>query len=174
MSSSIQLPMKILKMESGDGRTSQESWTSISFICKGADWEIWQRFGAETVWQGTDTASLAKEKISDLGLHLSQSFSLLNFTIRSAISILRKIHKDNSCHQYYDLRGSYIVSHLKDHSYWQSLSANISKAIKTCTFLIRLSFVLLQKRFILEKLPDNKKYLSKYSFGPNPEVLKGI
>lgn len=104
-------------MESGDGRPSQESWTLISFICKGADREIWQRFGTETVGQGTDTTFLAEEKISDLGLHLFQSVSLLNCTIRTATSILRKIHKDNSCYHYYALGRSYIGSHLKDHSH---------------------------------------------------------
>lgn len=36
------------KTGSGKGRASQETWTLISFICKGADWEIWQWFGAET------------------------------------------------------------------------------------------------------------------------------
>lgn len=47
------------------------------------------------------------------------------------------------------------------------------KAIKRGTLSLRFSFALLQKSFyfILKKLPDNDKYLSKFSSGPNPEVF---
>lgn len=83
---------------------------------------------------------------SDLGLHLSQSFSLLNSTIRTATFTLKKFHKDNSCYHYYALGGSYIGSYLKDHSHWKSLFANISKSNLKSTFSIRFSFLYCCKR----------------------------